>query len=59
MTNIAVFSRTYDGVRLRGLSPKTVESYWGRLKLMSSYSLIYVYNPFLTCAMFSSVISIY
>ena len=33
MTNEEVFVRAYDEVRLRGLSPKTVESYLGRLKL--------------------------
>ena len=37
MTNEEVFSRAYDEVRLRGLSPKTVESYLGRLKLFLKY----------------------
>ena len=37
MTNEEVFSRAYDEVQLRGLSPKTVESYLGRLKLFLKY----------------------
>jgi len=37
MTNEEAFSRAYDEVRLRGLSPKTVESYLGRLKLFLKY----------------------
>ena len=37
MTNEEVFSRAYDEVRLRGLSPKTVVSYLGRLKLFLKY----------------------
>lgn len=37
MTNEEVFSRAYDEVRLRGLSPKTVESYLGRIKLFLKY----------------------
>ena len=37
MTNEDVFSRAYDEVRLRGLSPKTVESYLGQLKLFLKY----------------------
>ncbi len=37
MTNEEVFVRAYDEVRLRGLSPKTVESYLGRLKLFLKY----------------------
>ncbi len=37
MTNEEVFIRAYDEVRLRGLSPKTVESYLGRLKLFLKY----------------------
>lgn len=37
MTNEEVFMRTYEKVRLRGLSPKTVESYLGRLKLFIKY----------------------
>ncbi|BAL00361.1 putative transposase [Oscillibacter valericigenes Sjm18-20] len=37
MTNEEVFSRAYDEVRLRGLSPKTVASYLGRLKLFLKY----------------------
>ena len=37
MTNEEVFIRAYDEVRLRGLSPKTVESYLGRLRLFLKY----------------------
>ena len=37
MTNEEVFVRAYDEVRLRGLSPKTVDSYLGRLKLFLKY----------------------
>ena len=37
MTNEEVFIRAHDEVRLRGLSPKTVESYLGRLKLFLKY----------------------
>ena len=37
MTNEEVFIRAYDEVQLRGLSPKTVESYLGRLKLFLKY----------------------
>ena len=37
LTNEEVFSRAYDEVRLRGLSPKTVASYLGRLKLFLKY----------------------
>ena len=37
MTNEEVFICAYDEVRLRGLSPKTVESYLGRLKLFLKY----------------------
>ncbi len=37
MTNEEVFIRAYDEVRLRGLSPKTVESYLGRLRLFIKY----------------------
>ena len=36
MTNKEVFIRAYDEVQLRGLSPKTVESYLG-LKLFPKY----------------------
>lgn len=37
MTNEEVSIRAYDEVQLRGLSPKTVESCLGRLKLFLKY----------------------
>ena len=48
MTNEEVFVRAYDEVRLRGLSPKTVESYLGRLKLFLKYFNEQAWTTFVT-----------
>jgi len=38
MTNEEVYERAYDEVRLRGLSPHTVEEYLGKLTIFLRYN---------------------